>query len=314
MGFAKYIVHRIQPMNLSTSILRTTLTLVFGYLTLSVGHAQSIMVTTAEGPTSFNTTLGNVNVESFSGMTKGISSNINWNGVGTIDKVSLIPNNQYGGTPTSKAYPVQSTSASLGGVSTTTITLSTPSSYFGMFWSAGDASNNLSFYNGNSLVASFSTQSLMNKLPSSYYGNPNPANLGQDRGEPFGFINFLGGSDTKWDKIVLSNPTGSGFESQNWTSRTEAWSPMKEMMPGKPMELIQNYNGVITTTSVAGSTVSVKDNTVTLTAPATANSKSKPFSISFAAAAPAAPAPPLPLLLAFGAALVMRSRFHTAKA
>ena len=218
-------------MNYSTTLLRTLLALGSGCLALTTGHAESIMVTTAEGPTSFNTTLNNTAVENFSGMTKGIYSNINWNGVGTIDRVSLIPNDQYGGTPTSKVYPVQSTSGGLGGVNSTTITLSTPSSYFGMFWSAGDASNNLSFYNGKSLVASFSTQSLMDKLPSSYYGNPNPARLGQDRGEPFGFINFIGGADTKWNKIVLSNPTGSGFESQNWTSRAAAWSPSPTTAP-----------------------------------------------------------------------------------
>ena len=209
-------------MKYNTSVLRTALSLGFVSLTLAVGHAESIMVTTAEGPTSFNTTLGNVNVENFSGMSSGTYKNINWTGVGTIDRVSLVPNNQYGGTPTSKAYPVQSTSAGLGGVSSTTISLSTPSSYFGMFWSAGDASNNLSFYNGKNLVASFSTQSLMGTLPSSYYGNPNPANLGQDRGEPFGFINFIGGAGTSWDKVVLSNPSGSGFESQSWTSRAHA--------------------------------------------------------------------------------------------
>ena len=291
-------------MKYTSSVLRTTLALGFVSLTLAVGHAESIMVTTAEGPTSFNTTLGNVNVENFSGMTSGTYKNINWTGVGTIDRVSLVPNNQYGGTPTSKAYPVQSTSASLGGVSSTTISLSTPSSYFGMFWSAGDASNNLSFYNGKNLVASFSTQSLMGTLPSSYYGNPNPANLGQDRGEPFGFINFIGGAGTSWDKVVLSNPSGSGFESQSWTSRAAAWSPMKEMMPGTPMEMIQNYKGVITTTSLVGSTASVKGNTVSYSKPAASGSKA--FSLSCAAAAPAAPAPPFYALLAFAAVLGIR--------
>jgi len=300
-------------MNYSTTFPRTLLALGFGCLTLSVGHAQSIMVTTAEGPTSFNTTLGKVNVESFSGMSSGTYNNIKWNGVGTIDKVSLVPNNQYGGTPTSKAYPVQSTSAGLGGVNSTTISLNTPSSYFGMFWSAGDANNNLSFYNGKNLVASFSTQSLMGNLPSSYYGNPNPASRGQDGGEPFGFINFIGGAGTSWNKVVLSNPASSGFESQNWTSRAAAWSPtIDKTLPGTPMEIVQNIKGVMTTTSIAGSTVNVKGDTVTFSKPAASNSK--PFSISFAAAAPAAPAPPLPLLLAFGAALAMRSRFRTAKA
>jgi len=291
-----------------TNLFKALLAIGSGCLSITATQAQSIMVTTAEGPTAFNTTLQGVNVEDFSGLTKGVYSNVNWLGVGTIDRVSLVPNNQYGGTPTSSYYPVQSSSGSLGGVRNTTITLNTSSSYFGMFWSAGDPYNDLKFYSGETLVGSFSTQSLMNQLPSTYLGNPNPAFKGQDRSEPFGFINFIGGTGTQWDQIVLSNPGTSGFESQNWTSRVAAWSPSKDQtLPGTPMVLIENTNGTIKTTSVVGSTVTVTGNTVTLTKPASPGSEAEPISISFAAEAPAAPAPPLALLIVFGGAFALRS-------
>jgi hypothetical protein len=190
-------------------------------------------------------------VENFAGYSSGIYKNVNWSGVGTIDEVSLIKNNLYGGTPSSKIYPVDSTSGGLGGIKQTTISLNSGASYFGLYWSAGDQYNRLSFYNGNNLVSTFTTGTLMSLLPKSYYGNPNPANKGQDSGEAFGFINFFAQSGTIFNKIVLDNAGSSGFESQDWTVRNTAYNPLTDgKIPGVPVAEVTTTGGVSTTTKI----------------------------------------------------------------
>jgi len=91
--------------------------------------------------------------------------------------------------------------------------------YFGLWFSALDAGNELSFYDGNTLVYSFGPaqfQSLVGACPSAtnaFCGNPNN---GDDSGEQFAFLNFF---DTTgyFDKIVFSETGGGGFESDNHT-------------------------------------------------------------------------------------------------
>ena len=120
--------------------------------------------------------------------------------------------------------------------------------YFGLWWSAGDPNNFLSFYSGNNLVASFNTTNLFNSLPSTYLGNPTPGYKGLDNTEKFAFINFYGLNGTTFDKIVLSDPsTLSGFESDNHTVRDAAFgqdpNDVGTTLPGIPVEEIINNNG-----------------------------------------------------------------------
>jgi hypothetical protein len=149
--------------------------------------------------------------------------------VGTIDQVYLQAANQYGGATGTGFYPVQSNpiyGSSVGGanaVETTTLTPGNSSAYFGLWWSAGDAYNSLSFYSGNTLEATYTTASLLALLPSSYNGNPTSAFKGQDGGEAFAFINFYGLGGTTWTSVKLSDNYNTGFESDNWTSRGLAW-------------------------------------------------------------------------------------------
>lgn len=161
---------------------------------------------------------------SFVGQTTAQSPLI-WSGVGSYDSASVIAANKYGGAGGTGYYLVQSQSVGAR-VVTTTLTLDTPSSYFGLWWSAGDAKNQLAFYNGSSLVASFNTQTLVNVLPSSYAGNPNSAFLGQNSGEKYAFLNIYSDSGVVFDKIVFSNIGTSGFESDNHTVRVEGWGTL----------------------------------------------------------------------------------------
>jgi hypothetical protein len=267
----------------------------------------SMMITTAEGSGAFNTTLGNTSVYTFDNLPTGANSGLTWNNVGTIDKVGVLNANQYGGAPKADGtgatrYAVESTSSALGGVAKSTLTLDKSSSYFGLYWSAGDSANVLDFYNGKDLVAHFTTANLMNKLSSGYNGNPNSSFKGLDSPEKFGFINFMGNGGTTWDSIVFSNTGTSGFESDNWTSRVNGWNPTVDTLPGTPVELIQNTGGVQTMNNITG--VTVKGSSVTIAA---VDSNGKALTAAFVPAAPGAPAPSVTACLAFAGVLLLQA-------
>lgn len=102
-----------------------------------------------------------------------------------------------------------------------TLTLNTPVNYFGMWFSALDSGNNLSFYNGKALVDTFTPAdfvALVGACPAStnpYCGNPNNH---LDATEQFAFLNFYNPKGT-FDKIIFDQDSGSGaqFESDNQT-------------------------------------------------------------------------------------------------
>jgi len=213
-------------------------TLAAGLLTvlgLAQAHA-SLIVTYSEAPGAQNSTLQNTEVMNFENITASGTHSftggktydaVRWEGVGTYDKLSVLPANEYGGAGGTGHYSVQSTSSSLGGVSTTTLNLDSASAYFGLWWSAGDPGNVLKFYSGldatGTLIAQFTTANLVNLLPSSYKGNPTTAFQGQDGSEKFAFLNFFGSVSTTWQSIQFTNLGTSGFESDNHTSRVDAW-------------------------------------------------------------------------------------------
>ena len=153
----------------------------------------------------------------------GKDSNVSWRGVGTIDSVYVRTADMYGGANGSD-YPVQSKWVGQPNeVPTSTLSLTSSSAYFGLWWSAGDGNNVLSFYEGSKLEATITTAGLLADLPSSYNGNPNTGFKGLDYHEDFAFLNFYGTAGTEWNSIVFSNLGTSGFESDNWTSRVAPW-------------------------------------------------------------------------------------------
>jgi len=84
------------------------------------------------------------------------------------------------------------------------------------------------------------------------------SNQGKDSGEAFAFINFYAVNGATFDKIVMSNPGSSGFESDNWTVRAPAYGTVSgdgSTLPGVPVE---DVNGTNVTVYGAG-TVAVGD-------------------------------------------------------
>ncbi len=108
------------------------------------------------------------------------------------------------------------------------VTLTGARRYVGFWWSAGDESNQIEFYDNNdNLLATFTTASLVALLTGPgnitaidgneyakalYYGNPNPPPDRND-GEPYGYVNLiLSGTSATFGKIILR---GNNFEVDN---------------------------------------------------------------------------------------------------
>ncbi len=127
-------------------------------LTFSVEADDMIMTYGAPGMTE--STVGNVSVFNFDNLQPGVHSNVPWSGVGSFEVLSIVGADVYGGAadaayPNGSPYAVQHTGGGLGGVSSTTLTLSTAASCFGMWWSAGDSANVWTFYSGANQIAQF---------------------------------------------------------------------------------------------------------------------------------------------------------------
>ncbi|MBN3952202.1 MAG: hypothetical protein HWQ38_39305 [Nostoc sp. NMS7] len=169
--------------------------------------------------------LVNAHVQTFDAQTTGYStagfqSNDGTTNVGSY-KTTLIQNaDQYGGAGgTGKYFDVN---ANISGQTVSTLNLATAQSYFGLWWSAGDANNVLTFLSQNKVVQTITTADVVSYIgklanKASYYGNPNSTN--QNTGEPYAFINFYDVAGT-FDQVQFSNIGGTGFESDNHTVAT----------------------------------------------------------------------------------------------
>lgn len=260
---------------------------------LAIPAKAELIVTYAEDPSLNQSSLGGTQVFDFNTMSIGYQKNVSWKGVGTFDQLYINKADAYGGAadatnPKGSLYSVQGAGAP---VTSSTLQLDIASSYFGMWWSAGDPRNVLSFYSGEKLVGTFTTSSLLNLLPSTYDGKP--INRKINSGEPYAFINFYGDEKTTWDRIVLTNDGSSGFESDNYTTRVAAWDPAKDgALGGVPVAIVSGTTTTAVTEETLAETRWALDETSV-------------------ASVPAAPAPPLALLAAFAAVFAMR-RFRSA--
>jgi hypothetical protein len=250
--------------------------------------SAELIVTYAENPDANLSSLANTAVFTFDNLPTGVDRNVSWNGVGTFNELYVKNTDMYGGAanaanPDGTKYSLQGAGT---GMLSSTLTLDHNSSYFGLWWSAGDAANVLQFYENSTLVGTFTTGSLMNLLPSSYDGNPKDRAL--DHNEPFGFINFFGAPGTVWNKVVLSNNNSSGFESDNYTTRNTPWNPQVDgALPGVPVAMVSGTTTTkVTKASLAGTYWSQGHTAV--------------------GSAPGAPAPPISLLAAFAGVIGLR--------
>jgi hypothetical protein len=291
-------------MKTETRIASVLIPLLLAASQTQAASTYGMIVSTAEGVGAFNSTLTGTKVQTFDTLL-GHNTNVSWNGVGTFSELNVINADQYGGapsaaSPTGTPYAVEG----IGQVGETTLKLDKATSYFGLYWSAGDSANNMKFYSNGELVANFTTANLMNLLPQSYYGNPIEDGWasGKNGGEPYGFINFIGDENTSWDTIVFGNTHGSGFEADNYTVRSNGWNPTTDgALPGDPLLLLQTTGGNQTISKIADATLDGDHLVLNVIDPSGHISP-----VNFAPAAPAAPAPPLPIIAAFAAVIGLK--------
>ena len=244
------------------------------------------MVTIAEDPFATTSSLTNTNEFDFNELTLGFNYNVDWDGVGSFDQIYVKNANRYGGAldeSTGEGSPYSYVKKAFN-IEHSTLTLDAPSSYFGMWWSAGDSANLLTFYNNENIVAQYSTASMFGSLGLSqeYYGNPL---TGQNPGQPYAFINFYGDSETSWDAITLSTTGSGGFESDNYTSRVETLDPSTDSQEALG-EIIAEVSGTETTNL---------------------NTPSEDWQWAFQESAPGAPNPPFYALILFIVAMLKRN-------
>jgi hypothetical protein len=163
-------------------------------------------------PTRVTTNFETFNESSFSGTT-----NFNGSGItGTYSgPYSIFSAGEFGGAGGTGNYIATPDGGSY------TLTLSQNVNYFGLWFSALDQGNELSFFNGSTLVFSFSPANfatLVGACPSStnpFCGNPNSNFLGEDSGQQFAYLNFLDTTGTFNSIVFDENPAIGRFESDN---------------------------------------------------------------------------------------------------
>ncbi|HEX7158770.1 MAG TPA: hypothetical protein VF214_07135 [Edaphobacter sp.] len=158
---------------------------------------------------------------------------------------AIVPANLFGGAGGSLYI------TTTGHASFYTLSLSQPVNYFGLWFSALDGGNYLNFYNGNSLVESFTPKDFINLVGPCPGANPfcgNPNN-GLDPEEQFAYLNFYDTNGT-FNTIVFGEtlaPTAE-LESDNHAVANLASSPGGTIIPAseapEPASLFMVATGI----------------------------------------------------------------------
>jgi hypothetical protein len=90
--------------------------------------------------------------------------------------------------------------------------------FFGYWLSALDDGNTVTFFKNGVQVGSLTPKEVLAQVSgqTAYFGNPNPAFLGQNSGQPYAFINFYDTTGT-FDEVDFTQTLPGGYESDNHT-------------------------------------------------------------------------------------------------
>lgn len=117
----------------------------------------------------------------------------------------------------------------------TVLTLKEEASYFGFYFSAGDAGNLVELYSQGNLILTFNTGDLIAMLPRTegvqieavngnryntidYYGQPQSGGAINGH-EPYAYVHFFATNGTTFDQIRFSQSTDAIFETDNHSIR-----------------------------------------------------------------------------------------------
>ncbi len=177
----------------------------------------------AAGKQTTSATFSSVGVETFetlsTGSGKTYTSNFGTGGAitGTYKNLQVNKADQFGAAGGTGRYAV--TFSTTGYSLDLSTTIAGGVNYFGFWLSALDANNYVTFYRGSQVLLEFSPANLlaMVKNQPAYYGNPNSSFLGQNKGEPYAFVNFFN-ETSYFDRVVFRQAkTSGGYESDNHT-------------------------------------------------------------------------------------------------
>jgi len=234
------------------------------------------LVVTIEAPavqqSSFSTDpslfgASNVFVDPFDKLKAGfVSKPVSFAGnasLGSYDHLLVVPADAFGGAGGKGTYMLVSSNVNKAS-SPTTLTLATPQRYVGLWWSAGDPKNVVSFYSGNTLIETFTTSDVVNFIDTqanarAFNGNPN---TGQNKGKPYAFLNFYAdpsNPNLTFDRIVFSNVGSARFQLDNLTIAT-SYSDISgsDIDPTTPIDLGRDPNSA-DTIAVEGSDSTLTD-------------------------------------------------------
>ena len=161
--------------------------------------------------------------------------------------------NAYGGASGKGAYPET--------FSGYTISINPSANYFGLWFSALDSGNQLSFYRDNTLLYTFAPTDFMRLVGAcpgtAFCGNPNASQAGNN-GQQYAYLNFYDSNGT-FNKIVFSESGGGGFESDNHAvallTSTPAGTPLTTPEPSTAavLGLVLTGGGLVYRRKRAGS-------------------------------------------------------------
>jgi hypothetical protein len=156
------------------------------------------------------TTVPDTITETFNSVPMG-SVSIYVSPIGTISGGAIVGANIYGGALGIGNFYGDGNQS---GTASATLTFNSAQTFFGLWWSAMDSQNVLKFFDGATLVGTFTTADIVPSLTSAYYGNPNG---GGDSGEPFAYVDFTGTAGTQFTSVEFDNntTTATGFEVDN---------------------------------------------------------------------------------------------------
>ena len=134
-----------------------------------------------------------------------------------------ISNGNYGGSGQGDYLSISANSSL---TQTISLKLSSPVSYIGFSFYAGDANNSFAIYSGNTLLGTYTTATLINTLNTSplkdisgntvsktgYYGEPGTS---FNTSQPYAYIDLFGVAGTTFDQIVFGQVNNAAFETDN---------------------------------------------------------------------------------------------------
>jgi hypothetical protein len=187
-----------------------------------------------QNPGSYNTTQPGTITENFSEFSTGAVSTSPGisvlGGAATLTGGNIFGQNEYGGTGSPGNFYVIGDETGTVTTSPGALTFHTPQSFFGMWWSAADAQNELQFYNGSTLLATFVSSepsgspattgaNITQGLGSSYQGNPSGTGpySGQDSGEDFVYLDFTDTVGSFTSVVFTDGNSSTGFEMDNFS-------------------------------------------------------------------------------------------------